>query len=77
VAAEQLKLTAIDMKGFGLVDEIVPEPEGGAHWNYNEAAQILKSYIVKAINEIKDIPADRRIQMRIDKFGRMGEWQEQ
>ena len=77
VAAEQLKLTATDMKGFGLVDEIVPEPEGGAHWDYKQAAEILKSYIVKAINEIKDIPADRRIQMRIDKFGRMGEWLEQ
>src|SRR4026209_1534079 len=62
VAAEQLKLTATDMKGFGLVDEIVPEPEGGAHWDYKQAAEILKSYIVKAINEIKDIPADRRIQ---------------
>lgn len=76
VAAEQLKLTATDMKGFGLVDEIVPEPEGGAHWNYAGAANILKSYITKSINEVKDIPADRRIQMRIEKFGRMGEWDE-
>lgn len=76
VAAEQLKLTAIDMKGFGLVDEIVPEPEGGAHWDYTEAAAILKSSIINAINEVKDIPADKRIQMRIEKFGRMGEWEE-
>src|SRR3989440_12117484 len=38
VAAEQLKLTATDMKGFGLVDEIIPEPAGGAHWDYDEAA---------------------------------------
>ena len=76
VAAEQLKLTAIDMKGFDLVDEIVPEPEGGAHWDDSEAASILKSYIIKAINEVKDIPADKRIQMRIEKFGRMGQWEE-
>ena len=76
VAAEQLKLTATDMKGFGLVDEIVPEPEGGAHWNYTEAADILKAHITKVINEVKDISPDRRIQMRIEKFGGMGDWDE-
>src|ERR1700760_3358228 len=36
-AAEKLRLTATDMKGFGLVDEIVPEPDGGAHWDYDAA----------------------------------------
>ena len=76
IAAEQLKLTATDMKGFGLVDEIIPEPEGGAHWDYDEAASILKSHIIKALDEIKDIPADKRIQMRIEKFSKMGHWQE-
>src|SRR5919199_2093534 len=57
VAAEQLRLTAKDMKGFGLVDEILPEPIGGAHWDYNEAAAILKKYIIEALNEVKDISA--------------------
>src|SRR6476660_2996166 len=42
IAAEQLKLTADNMKDFGLVDGIIPEPAGGAHWDYMEAAQILK-----------------------------------
>src|SRR6478752_2315583 len=65
VAAEQLKLTATDMKGFGLVDEIVPEPEGGAHWDYNEAAAILKSSIINTLSEIKDISPEKRIQLRI------------
>src|SRR4029078_10123355 len=72
VAAEQLKLTATDMKGFGLVDEIVPEPEGGAHWDYNKAASILKSYIITALNEVKNIPPQKRIENRIEKFGKMG-----
>src|SRR5215813_8764218 len=76
VAAEQLRLTATDMKGFGLVDEIVPEPIGGAHWDYDEAAAILKKYIIKALDEVKDIPADQRIQDRIIKFGKMGFWDE-
>lgn len=76
VAAEQLKLTATDMKGFKLVDEIVPEPDGGAHWDYTKSAEILKSYIIKAIDEVKDINPDKRISMRIEKFGRMGHWKE-
>ena len=76
VAAEQLKLTSKDMKGFGLVDEIVPEPYGGAHWDYDKAASILKEHIIKAINEFKNMDADERINNRIEKFGRMGFWDE-
>ena len=76
VAAEQLKLTANDMKGFGLVDNIVPEPDGGAHWDYTEASNILKDHILKALNEVKNLPPDKRIQQRIEKFGRMGHWKE-
>jgi len=74
IAAEQLKLTATDMKGFGLVDEIVPEPDGGAHWNYDEAAQILKQHIINAINEFKNINAEQRINNRIAKYEKMGFW---
>ena len=77
VAAEQLHLTSKDMHGFGLVDEIVPEPTGGAHWDYAEAAQLLKQSILKALNEIKDIKPEERITRRIDKFSRMGFWEEE
>src|SRR6187399_366897 len=45
-AADQLRLTAEKMLEFGLTDGIIPEPVGGAHWDYNEAAQILKEYLV-------------------------------
>jgi len=76
VAAEQLKLTATDMKGFGLVDEIVPEPIGGAHWDYIEAAAILKKYIIVALNNVKNIPPQKRIENRIETFGKMGFWDE-
>lgn len=76
IAAEQLKLTSKDMYGFGLVDEIVPEPAGGAHWDYHEAAAILKERIINALNELKDIPADKRVEERITKFGKMGFWDE-
>ena len=76
IAAEQLRLTATDMKGFGLVDEIVPEPHGGAHWDYDEAANILKKHILIAINEFKGIKPEDRIANRITKFETMGSWDE-
>ena len=76
IAAEQLRLTSIDMKGFGLVDEIVPEPIGGAHWDYSEAAQILKKYILKTLHEIKTVSPEQRISNRIEKFSQMGFWDE-
>jgi acetyl-CoA carboxylase carboxyl transferase subunit alpha len=76
LAAEQLKLTADNMKDFGLVDGIIPEPAGGAHWDYMEAAQILKDYLVKVLQELKPISPEHRINQRIEKFGKMGFWQE-
>jgi acetyl-CoA carboxylase carboxyl transferase subunit alpha len=76
VAAEQLKLTAIDMKGFGLVDDIIPEPLGGAHWSYDEAAEILKSYLIPVIKELKQVDPQQRINDRIEKFGKMGFYDE-
>ena len=76
LAAEQLKLTADNMKDFGLVDGIIPEPAGGAHWDYMEAAQILKDYLVKVLQELKPVSPEDRINQRIEKFGKMGFWQE-
>jgi len=76
LAAEQLKLTANNMKEFGLVDGIIPEPADGAHWDYMEDAQILKEYLVKVLQELKHIPPEERINQRIEKFGKMGFWQE-
>lgn len=76
VAAEQLRLTATDMKGFGLVDEIVPEPIGGAHWDYTEAATLLKTSITNALAQIKNMDPVVRVQQRIEKFNKMGFWDE-
>jgi acetyl-CoA carboxylase carboxyl transferase subunit alpha len=75
-AAEQLRLTGTDMLKFGLVDGVIPEPLGGSHWDYQEAADILKSYIKPILQELKQIPAQTRVQQRIDKFGKMGFWDE-
>lgn len=76
IAAEQLKLTADYMKGFGLVDDIIPEPAGGAHWDYQAAADILRGKLVQVLQELKQIPSETRVAQRIEKFGRMGFWEE-
>jgi acetyl-CoA carboxylase carboxyl transferase subunit alpha len=76
VAAQQLKLTAIDMKNFGLIDDIIPEPLGGAHWDYNAAASIVKEHLIPIFRELKQIDPDERRRQRIEKFGKMGFWQE-
>jgi acetyl-CoA carboxylase carboxyl transferase subunit alpha len=75
-AAEQLRLTGTDMLNFGLVDGVIPEPAGGSHWDYDEAANILKNYLIPVIKELKQIPAEQRCSGRIEKFGRMGFWNE-
>ena len=76
VAAEQLRLTADKMLGFGLIDGIIPEPVGGAHWDYDGAAQILKAYLKPVIKELKQMDPQERVAKRIEKFGKMGFWEE-
>jgi acetyl-CoA carboxylase carboxyl transferase subunit alpha len=75
-AAEQLKLTSIDMNGFGLVDDVLPEPAGGAHANPEEMAITLKNYILQSLQELDGVEPDQRVQNRIDKFSKMGFYDE-
>ncbi len=71
-AAEALKLTALDMKGNGLVDGIIPEPLGGAHLNPTLSIEIVKKTILETIEELQKIAPEQRINQRIDKFSAMG-----
>jgi acetyl-CoA carboxylase carboxyl transferase subunit alpha len=71
-AAEQLKLTSKDMSEFGLVDGLINEPLGGAHANPEEMAAIIKTEILKHINQLSKISAEERINARIEKFASMG-----
>lgn len=71
-AAEALKLTATDMKANGLVDDIIPEPLGGAHLKWDEMSDILKNTILKEIKDLEKIAPAKRVSKRIDKFCSMG-----
>jgi len=75
-AAEELRLTSDHMFKFGLVDGVVPEPLGGAHWDYYEAAQNLKKVLVETLKELKQLSPEYRVEKRIEKFGKMGFWEE-
>ncbi|WP_026954521.1 acetyl-CoA carboxylase carboxyltransferase subunit alpha [Algoriphagus vanfongensis] len=71
-AAEALKPTATDMKGNGLIDDIIPEPLGGAHKDLKWMAGTIKAAILEALKELDKIKPEKRIEQRIDKFCSMG-----
>lgn len=75
-AAEQLKLTSSDMKSFHLIDDVIPEPVGGAHSRPEAMAVTLKEYLWKSIQQLLPLDPESRISQRIEKFSRMGFYEE-
>ena len=71
-AADALKLTPKDLLENGLADEIVPEPEGGAHTNHKAAADNLKAAILKNLKEVERLSPERRLDKRYEKFRVLG-----
>lgn len=71
-AAEALKLTAKDMQKFGLVDDIIKEPLGGAHTDPVYTAKKIKKTILETLDMLEKIDPTERIAMRIEKFSGMG-----
>ncbi len=76
MAAEAMKVTAEDLLEMGVLDKVIKEPIGGAHRNYDEAANILKNTILTELEELKKIPTEDLVEQRIEKFGKMGFWKE-
>ncbi|WP_235297632.1 acetyl-CoA carboxylase carboxyltransferase subunit alpha [Portibacter marinus] len=73
-AAEALKLTADHMLHFGLIDEIIKEPLGGAHTDPEKMSKQLKSHIKKEITALLEMEPDERVMKRIDKYANMGQY---
>jgi acetyl-CoA carboxylase carboxyl transferase subunit alpha len=73
LAAEALRITAKDLTEFGIVDEIVPEPEGGAHSDHEAAAQLLEPVLVRALDELTSKSVPELLELRYAKFRRMGQ----
>jgi len=75
-AAEALKLTAQDLIGLGVVDEIVPEPEGGAHRDHDLAAANLGIALRQNLERIIAQPIEELMQQRYEKFRKLGKYTE-
>ena len=76
VAAEQLKLTAIDMHKMKIVDTIIKEPLGGAHHNPEEMAKTLKRSIKRNLTLLNELSPEERIEKRIAKYAAIGTFEE-
>ncbi len=72
LAAEALKITAESLKGLGIIDEIVPEPAGGAHTDAAATAAAVKKAVLANLAAIKGIPLDTLVEQRYAKFSAMG-----
>jgi acetyl-CoA carboxylase carboxyl transferase subunit alpha len=71
-AAAALKLTAPDLLHAGIIDEIVPEPRGGAHADPAAAARLLDDVLSRVLTEVTALDSDTRLGLRYDKFRHMG-----
>lgn len=74
-AAEALKLTSDHMHRFGLIDGIIKEPLGGAHTDPDKMAQTLKRHLRQQITRLKKVPMEELLDLRIEKYRKMGEFQ--
>jgi acetyl-CoA carboxylase carboxyl transferase subunit alpha len=74
LAAEAMRITAPDLKELGCVDEIVPEPEGGAHTDQDAAVKLVDEALQKNLSELKTMSADALISARYDKFRTMAQF---
>jgi len=75
-AAEALKITAPDLLQFKIIDEIIPEPLGGAHMDYRKTAEHTKAAVKKNLEELFSLPVDKLIEKRIEKYRAMGIYKE-
>ncbi|HUP63133.1 MAG TPA: acetyl-CoA carboxylase carboxyltransferase subunit alpha [Thermoanaerobaculia bacterium] len=71
-AAAAMKITAQDLKKLNVIDEIVPEPDGGAHANPTVAAEILAPYLERALKELQKLKPPQLVDERYKKFRKMG-----
>jgi acetyl-CoA carboxylase carboxyl transferase subunit alpha len=72
LAAEVMKVTAADLLGLEVIDEVIPEPAGGAHRDSHEAAATLKKAIARHLTDLQGLPEEKLVSERYQRFRRMG-----
>ena len=73
-AAAALKLTAEDLAELGVVDEVIPEPVGGAHTDWDETARRLADSLVRHLDALRAVPPEELVRRRLEKYLAMGAW---
>lgn len=71
-AADALKLTAASLLELGIVDEIIPEPPGGAHRHYDASMELVKNAVVAHLDKLKNVSPRRLVEKRFDKYAAIG-----
>ena len=75
-AAEAMRITADSLSDFGLVDEVLIEPLGGAHRNLGEAAEVLRNAILKNLEELDRMSVDQLLESRQRRLASFGQFKE-
>ncbi len=73
-AAEAMKLVAPDLKQLGLIDDVIHEPLGGAHYDHHAAACAFHDCVLRHLNELSALPLEALLAQRYAKFRNFGEW---
>lgn len=75
-AAEAMRITADSLNGFGLVDDVLPEPLGGAHRNPGDAAEVIRNAIVARLDELGQLPLEQLLEERQRRLASFGDFRE-
>lgn len=75
-AARALRITSNDLHQFGVIDDVIEEPLGGAHRDHHQMAARLKMYLVRTLTKLTEMPVDDLVAARYDKFRQMGQYLE-
>jgi len=75
-AAEALKLTARDLLTLKVIDEVIPEPVGGAHTDHDATAEAVREALLRHVNELRKVRPERLIKRRAEKYAAMGAFTE-
>jgi acetyl-CoA carboxylase carboxyl transferase subunit alpha len=75
-AASALRITAQDLYELRVIDEIVPEPPGGAHANHDDVAHVLQQTLIRHLDELRKYKPDKLVRRRREKYLRMGQFAE-
>ncbi len=75
-AAEILRLTSQDLAGFDIIDEVIPEPLGGAHRDHGQTAASVEEAILRNLDEVSELPPEERVEQRHQKYRAIGRFTE-